>query len=425
MRSVPPKTTYHAAESILPDTGLRRMKFWATLWLVLAALLFAVATLLRDYHPVFDFLRAFAEGSLVGGLADWFAVTALFSHPLGLPIPHTAIIPRRKDEIGLRLGSFIQTHFLRANVVRSKLAEMRITERVLNWLASERGSRAVVAQSAALITWVLRSLEDEKIKQFLMTHLLGRLAEVEVAPILGDLLGVLTAHGNHQELFDKGISVASDLFEEYKPRLKQKMQEATPWWARILQGIAYRRLIRNVSEMLQEMKVDPNHEARQRFDAFIAKLVEDLHHSPELRQRCEEIKEKLLQDPAVQGYFEGLWSEIKTILLRHCSDPSSQVQRSFAEWVQATVVALRQEAEIMSRIERTFQIVVSRAIQKYRHEVGGLIAQEVERWDAEATSRLIETHIGKDLQWIRINGTVVGGLAGLLIYLLGLGLSAM
>jgi uncharacterized membrane-anchored protein YjiN (DUF445 family) len=419
--SFPPRKPTTEAD----DVGPGKMKFWATLWLVVSAFLFIGATLLNEVHPIFNYIRAFAEGALIGGLADWFAVTALFSHPLGLPIPHTAIIPRRKNEIGTRLGTFIQTHFLRASVVKAKLSDMKITERLLDWLASDKGSRTAVQQSASLVEWMLRSLEDEKIKQFISRHILDRLRQIEIAPLLGDLIHTLTANGKHDELFDKGVVVASNLFEEYKPQLMEKIEQELPWWARILRGVAFRKVVTNISQMLIEMQTDPNHEARQKFDTLVNKFADDLHNSPELRKKCEDLKESLLQDPAVQGYLKELWLEIKPMLLSQCADPNSAVRQASAEWIQTTTLALKKETEIMRRIERTFQILVSRSVQKYRHEMSQLITQEVERWDADTTSRLIENQIGSDLQWIRINGTIVGGLAGLLIYLISLGLATL
>lgn len=401
--------------------GLRRMKFWATFWLVIAALLFITATLLKNYHPLFNFVRAFAEGALIGGLADWFAITALFAHPLGLPIPHTAIIPRRKNEIGLRLGKFIESHFLRPRVVSTKLAEMKITERTLDWLVSEKGSQTLVSQAASLITWALHSLEDEKIRQFLKTHILAKLREVAVAPLLADILHILSVNGKHRELFDKGITIASELFEKYTPRLREQMQEEKSWWVRILQGIAFRRMAKNISRILNEIKNDTKHEAREEFEIFVIKFIENLRTSPELRQKCEDIKESLLRNPVVHTYLERLWSDVKPIVLRHCSDLDSPLRQSIAAWIQATTQALRSETDILLKLERTFRIVVSRSVKKYRHEVAHLITQEVERWDAQTTAQLIEAQIGQDLQWIRINGTVVGGLAGLLIYAISLG----
>ncbi len=418
-----PQSSRRAASTELNGTGPARMKFWAALWLVVAALLFVATTLLIELHPVFHYIRAFAEGALVGGLADWFAVTALFAHPLGLPIPHTAIIPKRKNEIGLRLGAFIQTHFLRASVVRAKLSDMKITERALDWLAGAKGSGVVVQQSASLIGWMLHSLEDEKIKQFISTHILDRLRQVEVAPLLGEFLHILTANGKHRELFDKGLAIAADLFEEYKPQLMEKIEQELPWWARILRGVAYRRVVKNISQMLSDMQTDPAHEARQKFDALVNKFADDLRSSPELRKKFEDIKENILQDRAVQGYVRELWLEIKPMLLTQAANPESAVRQASVEWIQATTQALRKETDLVRRIERTFQILVARSVQKYRHEVSHLITQEVERWDANTTSRLIETQIGNDLQWIRINGTLVGGLAGLLIYTISLGLA--
>ncbi len=407
------------------NSGPGRMKFWATFWLIVSLFLYIGASLLLDLHPAFSYMRAFAEGALVGGLADWFAVTALFAHPLGLPIPHTAIIPRRKNEIGLRLGVFIQKHFLRSSVIKAKLSDMQITERLLNWLASEKGSKLAIQQSASLVEWMLHSLEDEKIQQFISAHIVDRLRNVEIAPLLGDLLHVLTANEKHRELYDKGVVTASNLFEEYKPQLMERIEQELPWWARILRGVAYRKVVRNISQMLFDMQTDPDHETRQKFDAMVTKFIDDLHNSPEVRQKCEDLKNNLLQDPAVQNYLRELWLEIKPILLRHCADPDSALRKATAEWIQTTTLALRKETEIMRRIERTFQIVVSRSVQKYRHEVAHLITQEVERWDADTTSQLIETQIGSDLQWIRINGTIVGGLAGLLIYLASLGLATI
>ncbi|MEO5573784.1 MAG: DUF445 domain-containing protein, partial [Gammaproteobacteria bacterium] len=317
------------------------------------------------------------------------------------------------------------THFLRASVVKAKLADMKITERLLDWLASEKGSRMAVQQSASLVEWMLRSLEDEKIKQFISRHILDRLRQIEIAPLIGDLIHTLTANGKHDELFDKGVVVASDLFEEYKPQLMEKIEQELPWWARILRGVAFRKVVTNISQTLEEMQSDPEHEARQKFDALVNKFADDLHNSPELRKKCEDIKENLLQDPAVQAYLKELWLEIKPMLLKHCTDPDSAVRQASVEWIQATTLALKKETEIMLKIERTFQILVSRSVQKYRHEMSQLITQEVGRWDANTTSRLIETQIGADLQWIRINGTIVGGLAGLLIYLASLGLAAI
>lgn len=267
------------ADEALKRERLVRMKRFALLLLVCAVVVF-VATLVleRSYSWVWlGYVRAAAEASVVGGVADWFAVTALFRHPLGIPIPHTAIVPARKDRIGRALGNFVQQNFLDRTVVAYKLSSLRLGDRAAQWLSEPANARSVTRVVAHALTSAANVLKDEDVQSFLERTAGDRLRSVQVAPLLGRALRLLTADGRHQELLDEALRLAARATEANDALIREKVQEQTPWW---LPNAVDRRIsdrvVTGIGRTLAEVSDDPDHPLRHRFDEAVKNFIERL-----------------------------------------------------------------------------------------------------------------------------------------------------
>lgn len=416
-------TEYSAAVPAMADEEakrrqLRTMQARATGLLVVAAVVYVVATLYGEQAVWVGYVRAAAEAGMVGGIADWFAVTALFRHPFGIPIPHTAIVPMRKDRIGRSLGNFVQNNFLAAPVITQKLKSLGVGDRLADWVSEPQHAREVARHVAAGINGAVQVMRDEEVQELIERNLEARVRSAPATPLIAKVLTMVTAGGRHQEMLDAALRLIDRLLEENKDALRARIREETPWWVPTpVDDKIYRKIVEGVEHTLHEISTQPEHPLRARyseaFDEFIAKL----EHSPEMRDKGEAWKEELLQHPAVRGYADSLWSDMKQALLRYSEDPESQLRRQ----IEAAVVnfggTLRQDAELRAKLDGWVEGAVLYVVEQYRHEVGDLIATTVQAWDAHETSRKIELQIGKDLQFIRINGTLVGALVGLLLHL--------
>jgi uncharacterized membrane-anchored protein YjiN (DUF445 family) len=396
---------------------LRRMKLIATALLAGAAVIFVVARLLELRYAWVGFIRAFAEAAMVGALADWFAVTALFRHPLGLPIPHTAIIPRRKDSIGESIGRFVEDNFLSEEVLLGRMRALRVVHRAAEALSQPAESDQIAKHATTAVNNALRVVNDADVQALVERSVVDRVRATHPAPLLGRVLALALAGQRRVVLADELVNVVGRLLDENKDAIRLKIRQETPWWMpqSIDRHIA-ERLFDTVESTLQAVRSDPNHPFHARFDALLAEFIDRLQHDPETIARGEVLKEELLQNPIVRDFSASLWRDIKAAIQAQSANQDSALHdaiqraaRHFGELV------LRDEA-LAEKINRWAERLVVYASQEYRHQFGQLIAHTVSRWDAEATSRKIELQIGRDLQFIRINGTVIGGLAGLVIY---------
>ncbi len=400
---------------------LHSMKRNATGMLVAAAVVFVITRLLEARSPWLGYIRATAEASMVGGLADWFAVTALFKHPLGIPIPHTAIIPERKDRIGRALGGFVQNNFLSRDVVRLRLTNLHPAEKIARWLSNEDNARRVAHHAAAGLAGAAHVLRDEDIQAFIEKGLVSRLRKVHVAHLLSNMLSVLTADGRHQDLLDAALRGLDRAIEDNEEVIRRRIGEETPrWFPEWADEKIHEKLVGAVQRLVDEVAHNPDHELRRSFDEAVAKYIEDLRHSPAAIARVEAIKEDVLTHPAVGTFAGSIWSEAKEALLKRAAEADSEGKGSGA--VERAVMAIGKtilnDPAVLAKVDEWILESVLYAVEEYRGEVAALIEHTVNAWDPKATSEKIELQVGRDLQFIRINGTLVGGLVGLLLYAL-------
>ncbi len=398
---------------------LNKMKRWAVALLILAAVIFAVASALESRYPWLGIVRATAEASMIGGLADWFAVTALFRHPLGIPIPHTAIIPKRKDRVGATLGAFVQRNFLNRDVVAAKLHSLHAAERIARWMVEPENARMLARQIGRLLTAAGNVLRDEDVENMLTRAARNRIERLQAAPMLGRFLSVLTAGNKHQALLDDAIRMLARGISENQDLIRDRVESESPWWIPgVIDDKIAKRIVTALDRTMQAIKDDPEHPLRLRFDAAIDEFIVKLQASPEVILRAEQIKDDVLNAEAVRGFSAAVWQDLKASMMQHAEDPEGFKPEAVQRTLTALGDALLNDPVLMEKVDGWLIDGVSAAIDKYQDEVGELIAATVRRWDPNATSRRIELAIGRDLQFIRINGTLVGGLAGMLLYLL-------
>ena len=397
--------------------ALEKMKFRATGMLVVATGIYIVTRLLEDRWPWLGYVRATAEASMVGGLADWFAVTALFRYPMGLHIPHTAIIPNRKERIGRSLGNFVQNNFLSPAVIRARLENVGIAAKAAEWLSHPEHGEIVGKHAAAAVTGVVQVLKDEEVQELIETSVIRRARETQVAPVFGRVLSLMTHGDRHQELLDSALRLVDRLIEENRDALRQRIRDELPWWVPTpIDEKIYQKIINGVEKTLEEVGTNHDHPLRQRYNEAMQEFIEKLRTSPEMIERGEHLKEELLEHPVVRGYSASLWGDLKASVLRHAADPGSEFRRRIAHTVTRFAESMRGDPELLAKVDGWIENAVVYFVEQYRGEVAELISSTVAAWDPEDTTRKIELQIGKDLQFIRINGTLVGGLAGLVIY---------
>lgn len=405
-------------EDVQKQVELRRMKRRATGLLGLVALVFASTFLMPSSYWI-GLVRATAEAAMVGAVADWFAVTALFRHPLGLKIPHTAIIPRKKDLFGERLGQFVQQNFLSDEIVTRRLGTMHIAETAAQWLSRPENSRVVADLAVAGITGVIRIVKDEEVQALIEHGIVKRIEAVRIAPVAGRLLALFATGPKQQDMLAAVLRLAGHIVEENEETIRRKIVEETPWWLPVsIDGRVYQRLIASIERLQQEVRDDPDHPVSDRFRGMIAQFIEDLQRSPEMIERGEALKTEVLNHPAIQAFSSELWTNLKTVIVDHAAAPDSTMHDALQRSIGRFGEALMQDGAMQEKINRWLEDGVGYLIRAYGHEIGKLIAHTVQHWDAEATSRKIELQVGRDLQFIRINGTIVGGMVGLGLYIL-------
>jgi uncharacterized membrane-anchored protein YjiN (DUF445 family) len=408
-------------EDLNRQAELRRMKLLATGLLIGVALLFVIARIFEQRYAWVGFIRAFAEAAMVGALADWFAVTALFRHPLGLPIPHTAIIPRRKDSIGMSIGRFVEDNFLSEEVLIGRLRSQHVVRRLAAALRAPGVSQQIARHATTALNNALRVINDDDVQALVEHSVVARIEAIQPAPLLGRVLAALLAGRRQPELVEALVKIAANLLEENKDAIRVKIRQETPWWLpRTVDRHISERLFDTVESTLYQVSVDPAHPFHDRFNALLYDFVERLQHDPATIARGEELKSELMRDPLLREFSISLWLDIKAGLLAQSANKNSTLHSTIERAVRQFGTLLLRDDALADKLNRWVERLVVYTSQEYRHQFGQLIAQTVGRWDAEATSRKIELQIGRDLQFIRINGTVVGGLAGLAIYSLSL-----
>jgi uncharacterized membrane-anchored protein YjiN (DUF445 family) len=411
------------SSSLLPrDDAARRaelkvMKRVATGLLGVAFVVFIAARLIEPRYPWLGFIRATAEASLVGGLADWFAVTALFRRPLGLPIPHTAIIQTQKDRMGQVLANFVQSHFLSREALTAKLRSMHLSERVASWLSDSEHSTTIARHLAVGVAQAVQTLPEADARDLIRESAMARLQAVQLAPVLGNLLSAVATDDRHQSLLDEALRLVRDALDTNREDLREKIREESPWWVPgIIDDELHRRILAAAHRLIEEVAADRDHPLRLKFDVAFRDFVDRLQHSPKVIARTEELKEDLLGHPMVEEFAATLWDRARRAAAKFSSEGDGAAVQPLARGISALGDSLLENEQRRAELDDFVTDFIATLVEQHRHEVGDLIAQTVRRWDPEMAAQRIELAVGRDLQFIRLNGTLVGGLAGLVIY---------
>ena len=408
-----------------PVDRARQMRRTATGLLVVMAGLFFVARTFRDVHPVVGYVLAFAEAAMVGGMADWFAVTALFRHPLGIPIPHTAIIPVNKDRIADTMAGFLQDNFLTVPVISRRIQAMNVAQALGTFLSDPRDAAAkdgtrLRAGVANLIGDVLESLDPEKLGGLAKGALRTQLEKLDVAPLLGQLLGAAIADKRHMPLFEDFIRWSGGVLEDNEPMIRTMIHEranAIVRWTKLDETLA-NAILDGLYKLLAETVVIPDHPVRLKVEQGLESLAHQLVHDPEMQAKVASLKREVLANPAFARWLDGMWERARTALLRATRNPHSALSGQFGESLAELGGALQRDVRLQHLVNRFARRTVVGTATRYGDQIVRLVSETVRRWDARTVTDRIEGAVGRDLQFIRINGTLVGGLVGVLIHVI-------
>jgi len=394
--------------------GLRRMRTIALGLLLLAAVVF-LATLHRG--GAWGYVNATAEAAMIGALADWFAVTALFRHPLGVPVPHTAIIPNRKDELGHSLQEFVTTHFLTEPVARERVAAADISRRLGGWLEREANATRLLDEAARLARRGLLSVREQDVRDFVDSTLLPRLAEEPTSPLLGHLLGSVVEDGAHHGLVDLVAVETHAWLLANQSTVAKVVGSRAPWWSPAwLDERVIERVQVEVQGWVADVRDRPGHPARRALDALLTQLADDLQHDPPTMARAEALKQRVLAHPEVGTTVVAVWDALRSTVVSALDTPGGPLMVRARAALADLSRRLQHDDEFRAMVDGYAGDAAGYIARSYGPELASVISQTVTRWDGKETAERIELHVGRDLQFIRINGTVVGGLVGLVIY---------
>lgn len=397
------------------------MRLVATGLLIAMAATFLAARHFAPVHPAIGFVRAFAEAAMVGGLADWFAVTALFRHPLHLPIPHTAIIPRNKDRIAATLAAFLRDNFLTAHVVARRMRGVDVARAAGRWLANPPEANSRIGTGAArLAADMLEALDQERLGGMAKGAIAARLRAIEVSPLLGQALTAAMANDRHLPLLDAMIRWASRTLIANEHLIRDIVHAragSVMRWTGLDETLA-NKIIEGLHKLITEMAEDPGHLLRLRAEEGLARFAEDLQTKPELRARVEALKGEMLENQAFQRWIDGLWESSRAALLRMARDPERVLGGKLGEALRQFGGTLQEDARLADTINRFARRAAVGAAADYGDGIVRLVSDTIRGWDARTVTGRLENAVGRDLQYIRINGTLVGGLVGVAIHAL-------
>ncbi|MDE1468194.1 DUF445 domain-containing protein [Aurantiacibacter sp. D1-12] len=396
------------------------MRITATLMLVAMAAIFVTTHQMLGTHPVWGYVNAFAEAAMVGGLADWFAVTALFRHPMGVPIPHTAIIPKNKDRIADTMAAFLRSNFLTPVVVARRMREMNVAKAAGDFLTKGGGGEAgrIRAGAGQLFVEMLESLDPDRLGLQVKAGLARQAEKLDVSPLLGRMLETAIADDRHRPLIDGFIRWTGLTLEDNEDMVRDMVQaraNAVIRWTGLDDRLA-NSVLDGLYKLLAEMHVDPNHPVRGKVEEGLKNLARDLQHDSEMRAKVERMKNDLLANPAVSDWWTGVWERMRLSLIDMVRNPDKamdgQVGSSLAELGQS----LQSDPALQIQVNRFARRTLVGIVTRYGEQIVSLVSNTVKGWDAGTITMRIERAVGRDLQFIRINGTLVGGLVGLTIH---------
>ncbi|CDO86818.1 transmembrane protein [Mycobacterium triplex] len=396
------------------------MKLVALSFLVGATVVFLACRWAQAHGSVgawVGYVGAAAEAGMVGALADWFAVTALFKHPLGIPIPHTAIIKRKKDQLGEGLGTFVRENFLSAEVVETKLRDAQVPGRLGKWLSERSHAERVASEAATVLRVIVELLRDEDVQQVIDRMIVRRIAEPQWGPPAGRVLATLLAENRQEALIQLLADRAFQWSLNAGEIIQRVVERDSPTWSpRFIDHLVGDRIHRELMDFTDKVRRNPDHELRRSATRFLFEFADDLQHDPDTIARADAIKDQLMARDEIANAAATAWKTLKRFVLEGVDDPSSALRTRIADSVVRIGESLRDDAELRDKVDSWIVRAAQHLVSQYGVEITAIITDTIERWDAEEASRRIELHVGRDLQFIRINGTVVGSLAGLVIY---------
>lgn len=398
--------------------GARGMRIIATTMLAAMAAIFIAAANLEELHPAWGFVKAFAEAAMVGGIADWFAVTALFRHPLGIPIPHTAIIPRNKDRIGDTLAAFLRDNFLTASVVARRMRDVDVAGAVGRFLAAPPGEGRLREGGSRLIADILEALDEERLGGMVKAAIAGRMRAVEVAPLLGQTIEAAIEEERHVPLLDGIVTWAGRTLDSNEDMIRRMVHERAGWIMR-LAGLDERlseAIIDGLRKLSIDMAIDVDHPIRLRAQEALVSLAWKLQHDPETMAKVEAWKNEMIANPAVSNWVDGIWEKSRAGLLKAARDPDAALAGRFGETLRQLGETLQEDPRLKGAINQFARRAAVGAVASYGSNIVALVSDTIRGWDAGTVTDRLEAAVGRDLQYIRINGTLVGGLVGLLIH---------
>ncbi len=395
------------------------MKLVALSFLLGATVIFLVCTWAQSRGAAdwVGYVRAAAEAGMVGALADWFAVTALFKHPLGIPIPHTAIIKRKKDQLGEGLGTFVRENFMSAEVVETKLRDAEVAGRIGKWLSERAHAERVAAEASTVLQVLVEMLRDEDVQQVLDRMIVKRIAEPQWGPPIGRVLTSLLEEHRQEALLQLLADRAFQWSLNAGDTIERVIERDSPSWSpRWVDSLIGDRIHRELMDFTDKVRRNPDHELRRSATKFLFEFADDLQNDEATVARAEKVKEQIMAREEVAKAAETAWTAAKRILLESVEDPSSALRARIADSVIHIGESLRDDSDLRDKVDNWIVRAAQHLVSQYGTEITAIITETIERWDADEASRRIELHVGRDLQFIRINGTVVGSLAGLIIY---------
>ena len=401
--------------------GAQGMKVVATGLLVVMAAVFAITRALEPRYPWLSYVKSFSEAAMVGGLADWFAVTALFRHPLGLPIPHTAIIPRNKDRIGEALARFLQENFLIPSVVARRMQRIDVagaTGRFLQTPAGE-GTR-IRAGASRLIADIFESLDDERLGGIVKGAISSRLRKTEISPLLGHALASAINEDRHVPMLEAAIRWMARALDANEPLIRDMVHKKANWILKLagLDAKLADAIIDGLRKLTVEMSTDPGHPVRIKIEEALAQLANDLQTKPETRERVETMKEQLLDNKSVSLWLDALWQRGREAIIKAARNPDRVLAGKLGEVLKSMGSTLESDRRIRAAINQFARRAAVGMAASYGSQIVKLVSETVRGWDAQTVTNRLEAAVGRDLQYIRINGTLVGGLVGLVLHVL-------
>jgi len=407
-----------ASRTPTAQRGARGMRILATAMLAGMAAVFIAATGLTELHPAWGFVRAFAEAGLVGGIADWFAVTALFRHPLGLPIPHTAIVPRNKDRIGDALANFLKDNFLTPSVVARRMREVDVAGAVGRFLGQPPGEGRLRRGASRLLADILESLDQERLGGMVKAALAERMRRIDIAPLLGQTLEAAITEERHVPMVDGIVTWAGRTLDANEDLIRDMVHERAGWILRMagLDEKLADAIVDGLRRLTIDMAVDPDHPLRAKAEEGLARLAAGLRNDPEMMAKVEDWKNEMIENEAVSAWLGGVWEKGRAGLLKGARDPDAALAGKFGEALRQLGETLQKEPRLKAAINQFARRATVGVVASYGDGIVKLVSETVRGWDARTISDRLEGAVGRDLQYIRINGTLVGGLVGLFIH---------